>query len=525
MSKEKKQTRIELLVESIAVEKQVLVELCDDLAAARDQLDNKGVKEATKKLEPQIKRYNGLVDEYNKLTGEKVEGVSKNLATEIAEGSNNYNVKTVGNPTVITANAYNPNVSVLNQKELKNYLAKSDKALENVKSRLATTVNQKDQANGYNKVLLIINCLTYQRYVVERIAENLHVCCQILDNKRVKEFKKILENEIANYNKFVEEYELLTRTKLTPASTTIADDIIAGKPYQPIPSISYTANDGTTRNSDAEVAAVAASAAAAAEKASNKKKTAKKNSEVVKKTALQEKAAEQANKDLSVIAKAADFEISLLESKKDMTQYRYGKTTIDMKQQKKDVDAQIKAVQKKTKEALKLEEADNARYYAVITNDPANMDIKKSDKQRAKIAAIRTDMMALLNKRDELNSKLLAIYNGTEVNLDGISINHEWRATKSDAAEKYINKNKGLAKKVDKLPASAGEKQRIHNLMNDNVDASSTLALSKYRLKTKEYKNSAEKKALKKDIKNMNQTIKSNTKDINWVIKKINKRA
>ena len=524
MSKEKKQSRIELLVESIAVEKQILVELCDDLASARDQLDNKGVKEATKKLEPQIKKYNSYVAEYNKLTGEKVEGVSKNLPTEIAQGSNNYGVKTVGNPTIITANAYNPNVSVLNQKELKNYLAKSDKALENVKSRLATTAAQKDQANGYNKVLLIINCLTYQRYIVERIAENLHVCCQILDNKKVKEFKKTLETEIANYNKLVNEYEILTRTKLTLASTSIADDIIAGKPYTPIPSISYTANDGTTRNSDAEVAAVAASAAEAAEKASNKKKAGKKNKDVAKKTALQSKAAEQANKDLSVIAKASDFEISLLESKKDMTQFRYGKTTIDMAQQKKDVDAKIKAVQKKNKEALKLEEADNARYYAVITNDPANMEIKTNDKKRAKIAEIRTKMMELLNKRDELNSKLLAIYNGTEVNLDGTSINHQWRATKSDAAEKCINKNKSLAKKIEKLPASAGEKQRIYNLMNDNVDASSTLALSKYRLKTKEYKNSAEKKALNKDIKNMNAAIKANTNDINWIIKKINKR-
>ena len=525
MSNEKKQTKVELLVESIAVEKQVLVELCDDLASARDQLDNKGVKEATKKLEPQIKRYNGLIDEYNKLTGEKVEGVSKNLATEIAEGSNNYNVKTVGNPTVISASAYNANVSVLNQKELKSYLAKSDKALDNVKSRLATTAQQKDQAQGYNKVLLIINCLTYQRYIVERIAENLHVCCQILDNKRVKEFKKVLESEIANYNKLVDEYEILTRTKLTPASTTIADDIIAGKPYTPIPSISYTANDGTTRNSDAEVAAVAASAAAAAEKATAKKKTAKKNKEVVKKSALQEKAAEQANKDLSVIAKAADFEITLLESQKDMTAYKYGKTTIDMKQQKKDIDAKIKAVQKKTKEALKLEEADNARYYAVITNDPATMEIKGSDKKRAKIASIRTKMMTLLNKRDELNSKLLAIYNGTEVNLDGTAISHEWRQTKSDAAEKCIDKNKSLAKKIEKLPASAGEKQRIYGLMNSSVDASSTLALSKYRLKTKEFKNRAEKKALKLDVKNMAKTIKQNTKNINWIIKKISKRA
>ncbi len=525
MSKEKKQTRIELLVESIAVEKQVLVEYCDDLASCRDTLDNKGAKEATKKLESQIKRYNGLVAEYNKLTGEKVLGVDKDLPVQIMGGSNNYNIKTVGKPTVITANAYNPNVSVLNQKELKNYLDKSNKALDNVKNRLATTAQQKDQANGYNKVLLIINCLTYQRYIVERIAENLHVCCQILDNKKVKEFKKTLETEIANYNKLVDEYEILTRTKLTRASTSIADDIIAGKAYTPIPSISYTANDGTTRNSDAEVAAVAASAAAAAEKASNKKKTSKKNKEVVKKTALQEKAAEQANKDLSVIAKAADFEINMLESQKDMTNFKYGKTTIDMKQQKKDVDAKIKEVQKRTKEALKLEEADNTRYYEVITNDPATMDIKGSDKKRPKIASIRTKMMELLNKRDELNSKLLAIYNGTEVNLDGTSINHTWRQTKSDAAEKCIDKNKSLAKKIEKLPASAGEKQRIYNLMNANVDASSTLALSKYRLKTREYKNNAEKKQLQKDVKNMSQAIKANTNDINWVIKKINKRA
>ncbi|MBP3402086.1 MAG: hypothetical protein J6K85_03400 [Clostridia bacterium] len=525
MSKVKKQTRVELLVESIAVEKQVLVELCDDLASCRDTLDKKGAKDVTKKLEAQIKRYNGLVDEYNKLAGEKVEGAPKNLPAQIMEGSNNYNLKTVGNPTVISVNAYNPDVSVLNQKELKNYLAKSDKALNNVKSRLATTAQQKDQANGYNKVLLIINCLTYQRYIVERIAENLHVCCQILDNKKVKEFKKTLETEIANYNKLVDEYEVLTRTKLTRASTSIADDIIAGKAYTPIPSISYTANDGTTRNSDAEVAAVAASAAAAAEKATNKKKTSKKNKEVVKKSALEEKAAEQANKDLSVLAKGADFEITLLESQKDMTAYKYGKTTFDMKQLKKDVDTKVKALQKKHKEALKLEEADNARYYAVITNDPATMEIKGNDKKRAKIAAIRTKMMELLNKRDELNSKLLAIYNGSEVNLDGTSVNHTWRQVKSDAAEKCINKNKGLANKIEKLPASAGEKQRLYNLMNSNVDASSTLALSKHRLKIKEYKNNVEKKQLQKDIKDMNQLIKSNTNDINWVIKKISKRA
>jgi hypothetical protein len=148
---------------------------------------------------------------------------------------------------------------------------------------------------------------------------------------------------------------------------------------------------------------------------------------------------------------------------------------------------------------------------------------KRAD--RVKIASIRNEMMTLLNKRDELNSKLLSIYNGSEVTLDGVSINQKWRQTKSDAAEKFVNQNQKLAKKISRLPASSGEKQRLYGILNSNVEASSTLALTQYRLKTKEYKNNAEKKALNKDVKNLKKLMSSNTKDINWVIKKIQKRV
>ncbi len=525
MSKEKKQNRIELLVENIAVEKQILVEYCDELATCRDTGNKKGQKAAEKKLEPQVKKYNNLISEYNKLTGEKVKGASKNLAEEILAGSNNYGVATIGAPAVTKVRTFNADVSVLNEKELKAYLAKSDKALDNVRVKLETTTEQKNQATGYNKAILILNCLTYQRYIIERIAENLHVCCKILDNKRVKNFKKALTAEIANYNKLVNEYEALTRSTLTHASETMADDIIAGKAFTPIPAISYTANDGTTRNSDAELAAVAVAAAAAADKATQSKKAAKKNKEIVKRTALDKKVAEQANKDVTVVAKASDFAISMLESRMDMTTYKFGKSNSDMKEKKKEIQKAIKKAQKDAEAALKCEEQDNARYYAVITNDPATMNTKKRKPNRAKIASIRTQMMTLLNQRDELNSKLLAIYNGTELNLDGTSVNQKWREIKSNAAEKSVKKNQKLARKVAKLPASSGEKNKLYNLMNSNADAASTLSLSKFRLKKKDFNNKTEKKALKADVKRMKKLIKSNDKDINWVMKRIKKRA
>ena len=517
------QTRVELLVESIAVEKQLLIEICDDLAARRDTGDKKGAKETAKDLKAQIKKYNGLVDDYNKASGEKAPTVSYDLPEEIMAGSNNYGIATVGKPVSSTASAYNANISISDEKELKKYLSRSDKALENVRTRLETTTKQKDEATGYNKVLLIINCLTYQRYIIERLAENLHVCNKLAD-KRVKSLKKSLKKEIAAYNALVDEYETLTRSHLTRASESIPEDILAGKPFSPIPAISYTANDGSARNSDADVAAVGAAAVAAVAAANAKKKHAKKKKDLAKKSALEEKVAEQANKDLAVITKGYDFKISLLESQKDMSYYRFGKNQFDMKEVKKAADKKIKAAQKAHKVALKAEEKDNARYYAVITNDPVNMKAKKRA-DRVKIASIRTEMMTLLNKRDELNSKLLSIYNGSEVTLDGVSINQKWRQTRSDAAEKYVNQNQKLAKKIFRLPASSGEKQRLYGILNNSVEASSNLALANYRLKTKEYKNAQEKKALRKDVKNMKKLISQNSKDIKWVTKKIKKRA
>ena len=526
MSTEKKQNRVELLVESIAVQKQVIDEYCDDLITARDTGDKKGVKEAKKALDVQIKKYNASVSDYNKETGEKVELVSQNLPEEILAGKVYRGIAPVGKTSsAVSTTAYTSAVTVMNQKELAQYLAKSDKALDNVRTRLASTVDRKNAANGYNKVLLIINCLTYQRFIVERISENLAVVCQLSDSKKMKNFKNLLAEEIKAYNKFVTEYEVITGSRLTHASETIPQCIIEGKPYPVIPAISYTANDGTVRNSDAEVAAVALAAAESVDNAKKKAKKAKKNKEIVQKTALDSKIAEQANKDISVLTKSCDFQISLLESEKDMTKYRIGQSTNDIKKTKAEVDKKIKALQKMNKEALKCEAKDNERYYAVIKNDPAVMETKKKKPNRTKIASLRTSMMALLNKRDELNSKLLSIYNGTEVNFDGTSVNQKWRQVKSDEAEKCINRNKKLAKEISRLPASNSEKQKLYSLVNENVDASSTKALSKYRIKNNDYVEKFEKKQLSKDIKNCEKIIKDNNEEIKRAIKRIKKRG
>ena len=61
--------------------------------------------------------------------------------------------------------------------------------------------------------------------------------------------------------------------------------------------------------------------------------------------------------------------------------------------------------------------------------------------------------------------------------------------------------------------------------MNENIDASSTKALSKYRLKNKDYVSKVEKKQLSADIANAEKTIKANNNEINRAIKRIKKRG
>jgi hypothetical protein len=208
-----------------------------------------------------------------------------------------------------------------------------------------------------------------------------------------------------------------------------------------------------------------------------------------------------------------------------MTKYKFGQSTYDIKKTKADVDKKIKTLKKINKDALKYEAKDNERYYAVIKNDPGTMEIKKKKPNRTRIASLRTTMMNLLNQRDEINSKLLSIYNGTEVNLDGTSVNQKWREIKSNEAEKCIKRNQKLAKEISRLPASNAEKQKLYSLMNENVDASSTKALSNYRLKNKEFVEKYEKKQIAQDAKNCEKVIKDNNEEIKRAIKRIKKRG
>ncbi len=258
----------------------------------------------------------------------------------------------------------------------------------------------------------------------------------------------------------------------------------------------------------------------------NEMKAIKKNiafNAVINDAALEAKVAEQGNKDLAVITKYMDFEISMLESARDIENFRYGKEDRVVGLSKKQIGKMIAKLKRTHREALEYEKSDNQRYYTVVMTDPDKLAPENKRLNRAKLDSIRTRLIVLLNKRDEINSKLSAIYTGTEKNLDGSSVNQKWRHIKNSAAEAQMRKDKKLAKKVARVSASKGEKLRMYTLLNKRLDAASTMALSKYRLKS-EKNTSRVKQMLKRDIKDCNNQIRLCSRDIKWMIKRFKHR-
>jgi len=111
-----------------------------------------------------------------------------------------------------------------------------------------------------------------------------------------------------------------------------------------------------------------------------------------------------------------------------------------------------------------------------------------------------------------VNGKLTALYAGSE-DMVSTSANQNLRRIKNKAAEKAKKKQKSLAKIVKNLPITLSDKNRFYTLMNKKVDALSTLALVKHRLK-KEKLHNEDKLVAKRDVKELSARAKAIEKDI-----------
>lgn len=509
----KEPEKVELIIDALIVKKKVIDEVCDSLVAATSCKEKRICQDLKKNLLLEIAYYNKLVAVYRDMTGGVLTAASTSIPDDIMAGEDyqvlpllSYTTEDIYEEEKVTTEA-----AVMSQKELAKYIRTVDHSIENTKADYAKAVRKVESTEGQEKVVAILEAMKLKKIIFDSDIELLKATKQASDKRAMAMAKSRLTFTARDYNSLVDEYEKLAGGELTRASKTIADDIINGRPYTILPDITYTVKDPEDgEEKDYE----------SAKRDTNRRAKQKAEREL---SALQVKVNEQGDKDVGVFAKAAAFRIALLESERDSLRIGFGKTTGDIKRRTKEINREIDNVKKSAKAAAEYEKMDNARYYFTVVNEPELTEYPKRKVDVEKVKSVRKKIIELLNERDEVNNKLISLYTGSEVNADGTNVNQVYRRVKTQAAERLTKKGEKSAKKVHKLVATPEEKQNLYDLLNKKLDAESSLAVISYRLRNEKLTRK-EKKLIKEDAENCAKIVNQCECDIDWHLRKIQKR-
>ncbi len=542
---------VDVDVKRLAIVRNLIDSLADNVAVSAVSGQKSYLKQSKKRLESEITLHNSIVADLRVNGNIILSEVSEDLYNAIIAGNGYYktpkfeyqiieraptqNVRVVeteqkeSTPRAEYNTRANRVMKVMNKKELSKLLKASKKENNAIKEEFSNIEKQKAVSVGRERVMLVVNALTTQKKAVSIAADNLLAAAQVSTSKKqIDKLRKSLDAEINLYNKVVDEYEEVTGDSITKADVAMAEKIVTGRPYSEIPDITYAVNTSVYEYDFADFTAYEV-------KNENDKKLAaaqahnrveRSNAVTYEIAQLSSRIAKQQNKDLELIAARFMFEKGLLQSKNDMLAYRYTVSQKSNITSEKEIERRCKELDDKGKKALVAEEADNRRYYEIISTNPEAAKLAKRKGLFRKtytkddVADIRDKVMQLLNERDHINSKLLSIYTGAEVDLDGHAITLEMRKIKTAAAAKEYKKLAGKAKKAGKLRAERRDKQKLYDLLNTQIDAKSTVALAKYRLKH-ETLPAYEKKQLKNDIKINKKAAKKAAKRFDWLFKRL----
>lgn len=505
--------KVELIIDALIVKKKVIDEVSESLVAATSCREKRICQDLKKNMLLEISYYNKLVDKYKELTGGVLTRASTTIPDDIMSGEDyqvlpllSYTTEDIYEQQKATYEA-----GVMSDKELAKYIRTVDSAIYNTKADYAKAEKKIASTEGQEKVVAILEAMKLKKIIFDSDIELLKATKQANDKRAMAMAKSRLTFTARDYNKLVDEYQKLAGNDLTRASKTIADDIIAGRSYTVLPDITYTVRDPEDNNEKDYTSA---------KRDTNRRARQRKEREI---SALELKTREQGEKDVSLFAKAAAFNIALLQSERDALHIGFGKETRDIKRRTKEINKTIDSIKKSAKVAAAFEERDNARYYFTVVNDPECLEYPKKKVDVEKVKSLRKRIIALLNDRDEINNKLIALYTGSEINADGTNVNETYRRVKTLAAERLTRKGQKSAKKVHRLVATPEEKQNLFDLLNKRLDAESTLAVISYRLRNEKISRQ-DKKAIKADADNCAKIVNQCNNDIDWTLRRIQKR-
>lgn len=421
-------------------------------------------------------------------------------------------------PTVVetfnkNAKAAFSDTRLVSKRDLKRYLKEHrKKESELLKKRTATGFGHAGRRTA-DAMLLLVDRLALDRALIVSRVECLLAIRSVGGGRAIAKYRNLLTEAIEDYNRTAEKFREVSGRSLTTLSPAIPTLVASGQGIPDLPYVTYRIDVPLDREKSffdkkeekrlsAKIRKLNAADGKALEREVGKLRDKKsvpgggKDPQTEKR--MQEAKSAMAT-DLRMLEERTAYELSLLESEEGIGRYRFA---LDAKKKKKDRKAirdRITRQKRDAERAVRLERADNLRYYTARALSPDNMKTRRL-KNREKIDALYGKIKALLDERDAINGELLALY---PVNRQkyGTAMTKKLKTVELRAAARAERELNGLYKTMLSMTLPDEEKQEMIDLLNKILNTRVALAKNALKLRYAHFKGRVRKIALREQKK------------------------
>ncbi len=224
--------------------------------------------------------------------------------------------------------------------------------------------------------------------------------------------------------------------------------------------------------------------------------------------------------DIDLIDARIVSRISELEARREATNMTFSEQDRAKRRDRRKLLHDIKVYTKRLTRAKKFEKCDNDRYYAIVMTDLARAKLPKGASAE-RLIALRERAIDLLERRDELNTRLRELYRGTTGRGGGIAAREA--ASRKGRIVEY-KKQRRLDKKLRTMKVAYDYRKRLEELMDDVVQGMGEIKLYEFILRRERPRGRAKREA-KDKLKDAIRTYKRNKREIERISKKAFRRA
>ena len=323
-----------------------------------------------------------------------------------------------------------------------------------------------------------------------------------------KKYTRLAKREIQTYNRRLKELGRYTGVKYPQADITIPDKIAKRKAFAPIPDVRYDLTPEEQRRREAELQRAPGARREKRAEATRGAKQKRQGKQAVphdytKAPLTQTELKKFEANDMAVMEARYEEEIRMIDRQIIELERQFTLEPGRIKKQIGKLKKRMREVKFEHREAVRLEKADNARYFAILTVPPTKLVSKNMTLENA--VAYQKDLMQLLRERNAINERITSLYRGAERARDAVAEQAEKMYLAEHAV--VLKRYDGLIRKIRRLHITIPQKEELFALINQCARDEANVKVEKKKISMFKLRGAA-RKAQKLNVRKLKDTLR-----------------